>query len=191
MSCKLQDGKPDWKAYTLGELDADARRQAELHAAGCSDCQEELSGLRLTMDALATMREEEVPRRIAFVSDKVFEPRWWETFLRPSFAAGAVIAAAILVHAFVRPPAAPLQPQVDTAAIEARITADVSQRMEAQMAAAVNTAVATAVAETKKQDDQRTAALLAATEHRYADAAEFLDRQVTRMYAMNTGAGVR
>jgi hypothetical protein len=118
----------------------------------------------------------------------------WQSFLRPSFAAGAVIAAAILVHAFVRPPAAPL-PQVDTAALEARIaariTAEVSQRVGGQMAAAVNTAVATAVAETKKQDDQRTAALLAATEHRYADAAEFLDRQVTRMYAMNTGAGVR
>ena len=195
MSCKLQDGKPDWKAYALGELDADARREAELHAAACSDCQEELAGLRLTVDALATLREEEVPRRIAFVSDKVFEPRWWQSFLRPSFAAGAVIAAAILVHAFVRPPAAPLPPQVDTAAVEARIaariTAEVSQRVEAQMAAAVNTAVTRAVAETKKQDDQRTAALLAATEHRYADAAEFLDRQVTRMYAMNTGAGVR
>ena len=65
MSCKLQDGKPDWKAYTLGELYADARRQAELHATGCSDCQEQLSGLRLTMDALAAdsnPRFEPLPR---------------------------------------------------------------------------------------------------------------------------------
>jgi hypothetical protein len=195
MSCKLQDGKPDWKAYALGELDSNARREAELHASACSDCQEELSGLRLTMDALGAMREEEVPRRIAFVSDKVFEPRWWETLLRPSFAAGAVIAAAILVHAFVRPPTAPLPPQVDTAAVEARIaasiTAEVSQRMQAQMAAAVDTAVTSAVAETRKQDDQRTAALLTATERRYADAAEFLDKRVTQIYAMNSGAGVR
>ena len=195
MSCKLQDRQPDWKAYALGELDADARREAELHAAACSDCQEEMAGVRLTIDALVNLREEEVPRRIAFVSDKVFEPRWWEIFLRPSFAAGAVIAAAILVHAFVRPPAAPLPPPVDTAAVEARIaariTAEVSQRVEAQMSEALNTAVTRAVAETRKQDDQRTAALLSATERRYADAAEFLDRQVTRMYAMNTGAGVR
>jgi hypothetical protein len=111
-----------------------------------------------------------------------------------------VIAAAILIHAFVRPPAAPLTPQVDTAAavearIAARITAEVSQRMEAQMAAAVNTAVDTAVtravAETTKQDDRRTAALLAATERRYADAAEFLDKRVTQIYALNSGAGVR
>ncbi len=56
--------------------------------------------LRVTLDAMATLREEEVPRRIAFVSDKVFEPRWWQMFLRPSFAAGAVVAAAILVHGF-------------------------------------------------------------------------------------------
>jgi hypothetical protein len=203
MSCKLQDGRPDWKAYALGELDADACRDAELHAAACSDCQEELAGLRITIDALATLREEEIPRRIAFVSDKVFEPRWtqrmWQSFLRPSFAAGAVIAAAILIHAFVRPPVASAPPRVDTAAVEARIaariTAEISQRVEAQMAAAVNTAVDTAVtravAETRKQDDQRTTALLAATERRYADAAEFLDKRVTQIYAMNSGAGVR
>jgi hypothetical protein len=149
----------------------------------------------VTLDALSTLYEEEVPRRIAFVSDKVFKPRWWQSFLRPSFAAGAVIAAAILVHAFVRPPVAPLPPQVDTAAIEARITAEVSQRMEAQMTATVNTAVATAVtqavAETRKQDDQRSAAVLSAAERRYTDAAEFLDRRVTQIYALNAGAGVR
>jgi hypothetical protein len=194
MSCS-HECKPDWKAYLLGELGPEDRREHEECAVACPACREELATLRVTLDALTTLREEEIPRRIAFVSDKVFEPRWWQSFLRPSFAAGAVIAAAILVHAFVRPPAALLQPRMDTAAIEARITSEISRRVEAQMTAAMNTAVDTAVtravAETKKQDDQRTAALLAATERRYADAAEFLDRQVTRMYAMNTGAGVR
>src|SRR5580765_6924196 len=134
----------DWKAYALGELTANERRDAEAHAPTCEGCRGELAQMRLTIDTLAALREEEVPRRIAFVSDKVFEPRWWETFLRPSFAAGAVIAAAILVHAFVRPPAAPLPPQVDTAAVEARIaariTVEVSQRVEAQMSEALNTA---------------------------------------------------
>jgi len=198
MSCS-HECKPDWKAYLLGELGPEDRRQHEECASACPACREELATLRVTLDALSTLREEEVPRRIAFVSDKVFEPRWpqrmWQTFLRPSFAAGAVIAAAILVHAFVRPPAASVPPPVDTAAIEARITAEVSQRMEAQMAATVNTAVAAAVtqavAETRKQDDQRTAALLSATERRYADAAEFLDKRVTQIYALNSGAGVR
>jgi hypothetical protein len=187
----------------LGELGPEDRRQHEECASACPACREELATLRVTLDALSTLREEEVPRRIAFVSDKVFEPRWpqrmWRSFLRPSFAAGAVIAAAILVHAFVRPPAASGPPPVDTAAIEARITAEVSQRMEARMAAAVNTALNTAVAtavnqavaETRKQDDQRSAAVLSAAERRYTDAAEFLDRRVTQIYALNAGAGVR
>jgi hypothetical protein len=201
MSCKLEDRRPDWKSYALGELDARARQDAESHVAACADCQDELAGLRVTLDAMATLREEELPRRIAFVSDKVFEPRWYEkltqTFLRPSFAAAAVIAAAILVHAFVRPVGAPniTTAQVDTQAIESRVTADVTAHLQSEMAAAVNTAVNTAVtkavADTEKRDDHRTALLLSAADRRYSDAADFLNKQVTRIYALNTGAGVR
>jgi hypothetical protein len=155
----------------------------------------------VTLYAMATLREEELPRRIAFVSDKVFEPRWYEklsqAFLRPSFAAGAVIAAAILVHAFVRPVGAPASApsqaiaQADTSAIEARVTAEVTARLQGEMAAAVNNAVTKAVADTEKRDDQRTAQLLSASDQRYSDAADFLNKQVTRIYALNTGAGVR
>ena len=197
MSCKLEDRRPDWKSYALGELDARARQEAESHVAACADCQDELAGLRVTLDAMATLREEELPRRIAFVSDKVFEPRWYEKlFLRPSFAAAAVIAAAILVHAFVRPVSTPANApqsiaQVDTSAIESRVTAEVTARLQSEMAAAVNTAVTKAVAETEKRDDQRTAQLLSASDRRYSDAADFLNKQVTRIYALNTGAGVR
>jgi hypothetical protein len=191
MSCHLQDGRPDWRAYAFGELDGAARREAESHATVCASCQDELAGLRVTLDALSTLREEEVPRRIAFVSDKVFEPRWWQKlFLRPSFAAGGLIAAAILVHGFVQPAAAPTAP-VDTAAITARVTAEVNQRVQAEMATAVQAAVTRAVADTEKRDDVRTASLLNTTERRYADAAEFLNKQVTQIYALNTGAGVR
>ena len=196
MSCKLEDSRPDWKSYALGELDADARREAEQHAAACSACQDELASLRVTLDALATLREEEVPRRIAFVSDKVFEPRWWQSFLRPSFAAGAIVAAAILVHAFVRPLA---DSRMNTASMEARVAAivseqvnkDVDRRVAAELSGAVEQAVAKAVADTEKRDDQRTVQLLAAAERRYAETAEILNKQVSQIYAMNTGAGVR
>jgi len=198
MGCKLEDRRPDWKSYALGELDARARQEAESHVAVCADCQDELAGLRVTLDAMATLREEELPRRIAFVSDKVFEPRWYEKlFLRRSFAAAAVIAAAILVHAFVRPLGAPASApsqaiaQVDTSAIEARVAAEVTARLQSEMAAAVNNAVTKAVADTERRDDQRTAQLLSASDRRYSDAADFLNKQVTRIYALNTGAGVR
>jgi hypothetical protein len=181
------------KSYALGELDSRARQDTENHVAACADCQDELAGLRVTLDAMATLREEELPRRIAFVSDKVFEPRWYQKlFLRPSFAAAMVIAAAILVHAFVRPVSVPANTaQMDTRAMEARVSAEVTARLQSEMATAVNEAVTKAVADTEKHDDQRTAVLLSATEKRYSEDADFLNRQVTRMYALNTGAGVR
>jgi len=119
MSCSFFDSKPeskpDWKAYALRELNADATRQAETHLTNCSDCREELATLRLTLDTLSTLREEEIPRRIAFVSDKVFEPRWWQRVFSPTFAAAALVAAAILVHGAMRPG----QAQVDAAVTKA------------------------------------------------------------------------
>jgi anti-sigma factor RsiW len=105
MNCSFFDSKPeskpDWKAYVLRELGQDAHRQAEAHLATCSICHEEVATLRLTLDTLSTLREEEMPRRIAFVSDKVFEPRWWQRVFNPTFAAGVLVAVAILIHGFM------------------------------------------------------------------------------------------
>ena len=114
MNCNSPDTKPDWKAYVLRELSPDAARQAEAHLATCSICHEEVATLRLTLDTLSMLREEEMPRRIAFVSDKVFEPRWWQRAFSPTFAAGVLVAAAILVHGAMRPSEIP-QAQVDAA----------------------------------------------------------------------------
>ena len=123
MNCESHD----WKAYALDELDRPERRDAEAHAATCSSCREELAALRLTLDAMSTLREEEIPKRIAFVSDKVFEPRWWQRVINPNFAAACVIAGAILVHAFARP--AP-----NDAVVQARIDAAVSKAVAEQTA---------------------------------------------------------
>lgn len=128
MSCSNYD----WNAYALGELDAAARRQAEAHASTCADCRQELAGTRLTLDALSTLREEEPPRRIAFVSDKVFEPHWWEFFRTPSFAGALLIALAILVHAFARPAA--VDPK-EIQTIVARAVADAQQHYQQQLLA--------------------------------------------------------
>ena len=86
-----------------------------------ADCREEMSSLRVTLATLSTLRDEEVPRRIAFVSDKVFEPRWWQRIFNPTFAAACVVAAAIVVHAFARqaPSDALMQAQVDAAVAKA------------------------------------------------------------------------
>lgn len=132
MSCISPESKPDWKAYVLRELHPDAARQAETHLAACSNCHEEVATLRLTLDTLSTLREEEIPRRIAFVSDKVFEPRWWQrafipTFASPTFAAAALVAVAILVHGSMRPG----QAQVDAAVTKA--ISQVEQRHALEM----------------------------------------------------------
>jgi anti-sigma factor RsiW len=209
MSCKLENERPDWKAYALGELETRERQDAERHAASCEVCQEEMAELQLTLSAMAALKEEEVPRRIAFVSDKVFEPTLWQKMtqfvLRPAFAGGALVAAAIVAHAFLAPSnvpiAAPTQAYVGAIASQVReqvtrdVTEQITQQVRAEMAAkmdvAIQQAVMQAVADTQKTDDRRTANLLAATERRYQETADMLNRQVSRMYAFNTGAGSR
>jgi len=66
----------DLRDYFFEELAAPERRQVESHVAACSACREELERLSLTRQALGHLPDEEIPRRIAFVSDKVFEPSW-------------------------------------------------------------------------------------------------------------------
>ena len=135
MSCNSPDLKPDWKAYVLRELGQDAHRQAEAHLATCSTCHEEVATLRLTLDTLSTLREEEMPRRIAFVSDKVFEPRWWQRVFSPTFAAGVLVAIAILIHGAMQS-GRPGQAQVDAAVnkaisqVEARHTEEMQVMLE-------------------------------------------------------------
>ena len=129
MNCNSPDTKPDWKAYVLRELNPDAARQAETHLAACSTCHEEVATLRLTLDTLSTLREEEIPRRIAFVSDKVFEPRWWQRVFSPTLAAGAVVAAAILIHGSLRPG----QAQVDAAVTNAVAQVEARHMQEIQV----------------------------------------------------------
>lgn len=90
----------DLNDYWFEELGAEEKRQVEAHLRGCVGCREELDRLHATQRALLRLREEEIPRRIAFVSDKVFEPsgaaRWWaavwESVPRLAWATALVLA---------------------------------------------------------------------------------------------------
>ena len=120
----------DWKAYALGELSPTDKREAESHASACPNCRTEIASLRLTLDAMATLKDEEVPHRIAFVSDKVFEPRWWQTLWNPTFAAAALVAVAILAHAMMeRTTATVTQARIDAAVT--RAVSDIEVRQQA------------------------------------------------------------
>ena len=126
----------DLRDYFLQELsDPQQRLQVEAHVKVCRPCQEELERLRLTEAALLTLREEEIPQRIAFVSDKVFEPspwrRWlaafWGSTARLGFASAAMLSVALIVFAATRPAPAPApvantaSASVDSAEIERRV----------------------------------------------------------------------
>jgi len=152
----------DVKAYFFGELaDAD-RRSVEDHLKTCQECGEELERLRITRAALVSAPDEELPRRIAFVSDRVFEPRGWRKWLESApklaFASAAMLSVAILVHGFVRPGAVATPPVTDTAALEARIEREVAGRLSA--------VVQNAVAEERERQAQKTVTLVKAMEDR-------------------------
>ena len=152
----------DLKGYLLGEVAPPERRPVELHLAECRDCREELERLRLTQALLLRLPEEEIPRRIAFVSDRVFEPRgwaWlWNSAPRLAFASAVVLSVAIVLHAFARQERVIAPAARDTAAVAARIEREVAGRLDA--------AVAQAVAESEARQARQTAQLVAAAERR-------------------------
>lgn len=143
----------DLRDYFLQELDAPQRRLVESHVKTCPGCRIELDRLQLTESALLTLREEEIPQRIAFVSDPVFEPsplrRWvsdfWGSAARLGFAAAAMLSLALVFFAIHKPapatvtiattPAAAVQTvaAVSETDIQARIDAAVAKALEGQM----------------------------------------------------------
>ena len=169
MSCKYvggsASGQPefDWKAYVLEEVPREELASYQQHASQCEDCSMELASLRLTRDALLTVRDEEVPRRIAFVSDKVFEPTWWQKLWasgpKVGFAAAAMLAAAITVHGFAtrHGSVGPVQVQAVNAVDAAMIDKIVAERVEK------------VVAQIETRQAQKTAEILEAAQKRYSE----------------------
>jgi hypothetical protein len=189
VSCSI-----DLKAYAVEELPKNERGVVEDHVRGCQSCREELERLNLTRSALVSLEDEEIPRRIAFVSDRVFEPRWWQRMWHSGpamgFASAALLAAAIVAHGFARPVAQmAATPSVDAAKIEQRVETQVSARMEAQVNERMNAAVVKAVSDAQAKQSAEFAKVLRTTEHRFeaqreADMASFLQADEYRQKQM-------
>ena len=176
----------DLKDYFLKEL---ARPQAllvEEHVQNCRSCHEELDRLRLTEAALFALRDEEIPQRIAFVSDPVLEPPTWRRWLaafwgngaRLGFASAAMLSIAILVSALTRPAPAPL-----VKAPAPVVSASLSQEpVQAQIQAAVDKAVRESEARQSEKTTQLVSDLLARQRQdskkmaQVADLLEYQDR---------------
>ncbi len=110
----------DWRAYAIGEVGEAEKRTAASHLPTCADCREELQSVQATLNMLSALRDEEMPHRITFVTENAPQPRWWQQWT-PTFASASLVAAAIVIHAFVGQPAAEIPPAVQ---------AQIQQQME-------------------------------------------------------------
>jgi anti-sigma factor RsiW len=185
MSCSF-----DLKAYAVGEGAPREKMAIEDHVRACQSCRDELDRLNLTRSALATLEEEELPRRIAFVSDRVFEPRWWQTMWHSGpamgFASAALLAIAIVAHGFARP-----------VPLSTANTAQMEQRIEAQVNAGLDAAVAKAVAASETRQTAEFAKTMKAAELQrksdlanFQQVADYYHMQMSRLeVASNAGAG--
>lgn len=181
----------DLRDYYFKDLAEDERRLTEVHVKTCANCREELDRLRGTETALLALPDEEIPQRIGFVSDPVFEPSafrrgWdalWGSAARLGFASAAMLSAALVVFSLTRPVPQSMAPApaLTRAAIEARMQVDFSKRLD--------DAVAKAVAQSEARQARQTRELLDASETRHAletqammvRVQEYLDVEKKRM----------
>ncbi len=180
------------KDYFFGELSDEERKAAEAHISECLACREELERTRLTHAALRSVPDEEPPHRTAFVSDKVFEPNWWQRLwssgARLGFASAGLLAAAIVFHAVWQPAPAPATP-IDEKVIEARVSAELERRLKP--------AVMAAVAESEARQARKTAGLVEAARREFdfqrradrvsvEEALVYLQKKYNIMYRMSS-----
>lgn len=148
--------------YAFDELPTPERATMERHIAACESCDSELRAIQLTTATLRAIPDREVPQRIAFVSDKIFEPSPVARFFRGFFTSGAqlgfasacLLAGAIIFSAMHRP--------VEVRTIVATATnQDVSQQ--------IDQAVKKAVAQIREEDSRLTQTALASAETRHRE----------------------
>jgi hypothetical protein len=157
MSCE----SVDLKSYAFGEATREERGTVKAHVLGCGPCREELSRLELTQAALMSLRDEEIPRRIGFISDKEVAPAWWQFwhmaphFVIPGLSAVALVIA-LLIPWLTRQGVVVIQPPAPQAAFAAPAPEiEIDKRVQA------------AVAKAMAASEQRTVELLAAAEKKH------------------------
>jgi hypothetical protein len=137
--------------YAFKELPAGERREMEQHLSLCPECAADLDQLQATTAALLSLEDKEIPQRIAFVSDKVFEPSLMARFFRSSwagFASAGVMAVALALTAWHKP--------AEVRTIVVARDADYSKK--------IDDAIAKAVRQVRDEDARTTKALLDAAE---------------------------
>jgi hypothetical protein len=126
------------KDYFFGEAP-----EAAGHVAICEACTAELEQLKAMRGTLLTLRDEEPPQRIGFVSDKIFEPsplrrflaNFWMSSARLGFASAAMLSCALVLYSTRTQPATQLANQAEVNALVAKAvkTAMVEQEKKTRL----------------------------------------------------------
>lgn len=148
--------------YAFDELPAPERATMERHLAACESCESEFRAIQLTTATLRSIPDREVPQRIAFVSDKIFEPSPVARFFRSFFTSGAQLgfaSACLLTGAIVY--SATQRPAEVRTVITTASNQDVSGQIDA--------AVKKAVAQVHEEDSRMTKTALAVAELRHKE----------------------
>ena len=186
MSCN----ELDLKAYALGEASASERKSVEGHAASCIPCRTELESLGTLRTAMMSWADEEPPRRIAFVSDKIFEPSLWQRWiatLNPVNLLASAALAGVVAFAMTRtgaPSIAVNQPANAPAVVSTvgPVSSPASiENVDARIAAAVKLALA----ESDARHKQETAQVLRAAERRLRQENERVTSQAMAFIEAN------
>lgn len=187
----------DLNAYALGEATPAERVAAAAYLASNPEAREEFQRLQFALTALGSVREEEIPRRIAFVSDPVFEPSVWQRFWSSTsglaFAGASLLAISITTHGFLmRPAAVQGVPQI----------ASISQaEVDAAVQKAVNQAVQAVEARTEVRLRNEVSLAVGATEKRFTQEIQLMSatmqenetimrKRLNLMYVTNAGLSV-
>lgn len=143
----------------------DEELRQHLHESPSGDAER----LEATIAALRAVPGEDIPRRIAFVSDKVFEPKWWQRFPVWGLASAAMLSFAVIAHGWMTQPAhdvIAVTPQVDTSVIEKQF----NERLDAalkKVQAENDAKLRAAVTETRRQMDFDHRATMLAVEENF------------------------
>jgi len=186
----------DWKGFVLQEIPPAERRRMEEHLKSCAACRQEVEALGLTIVAVRQLPQQPIPRRLAFVSDPVFELPWWKRLWRMpapvwGFAAACLVAAAIFAHGLLAPPPPPVA-QLDPAVLEKAVQAELEKQLPARVEAAVRTQLAPAVTQLETRlaaFEQRVEAERRADLRDVTAAFELLQKRVNNVYLASAQYG--
>jgi len=192
----------DLRDYFLQELARPQQLQVEAHIAQCAACHEEAERLQATGAALFSLREEEIPQRIGFVSDKIFEPsparRWfaafWGSTARLAFASAAMLSVAMVFSAWHRTPAPATGPVGAAAQVAAPPQSLTPQEIDQRIQQAVVKAVAGVEARYQEQNRVQLAEFRKAGEearNRLMIAESFYTTEQKRSQVRNVARMVR